>query len=136
MGKLVRAAVDRDVVAPEWIKNGAVPLGIERVILPEGVPPPSSPSNKPWVSLQGWTPDVSNYKSFLENKQLAFDELKRELEAGFLRMDCSIEALEAVEGKLHPSKIAALVKETHGSCLLYTSPSPRDGLLSRMPSSA
>ena len=24
----------------------------------------------------------------------------------------------------------------HGSCLLYTSPSPRDGLLSRMPSSA
>ena len=26
--------------------------------------------------------------------------------------------------------------ETVGSCLLYTSPSPRDGLLSRMPSSA
>ena len=25
---------------------------------------------------------------------------------------------------------------THSSCLLYTSPSPRDGLLSRMPSSA
>ena len=27
-------------------------------------------------------------------------------------------------------------KYTHNSCLLYTSPSPRDGLLSRMPSSA
>ena len=26
--------------------------------------------------------------------------------------------------------------ETEGDCLLYTSPSPRDGLLSRMPSSA
>ena len=26
--------------------------------------------------------------------------------------------------------------ERHASCLLYTSPSPRDGLLSRMPSSA
>ena len=26
--------------------------------------------------------------------------------------------------------------DTHGTCLLYTSPSPRDGLLSRMPSSA
>ena len=26
--------------------------------------------------------------------------------------------------------------ERDGSCLLYTSPSPRDGLLSRMPSSA
>ena len=26
--------------------------------------------------------------------------------------------------------------DTGGTCLLYTSPSPRDGLLSRMPSSA
>ena len=26
--------------------------------------------------------------------------------------------------------------EEYGDCLLYTSPSPRDGLLSRMPSSA
>ena len=29
-----------------------------------------------------------------------------------------------------------LFDEIKGSCLLYTSPSPRDGLLSRMPSSA
>ena len=29
-----------------------------------------------------------------------------------------------------------LLKLKHPSCLLYTSPSPRDGLLSRMPSSA
>ena len=29
-----------------------------------------------------------------------------------------------------------LVKRIRGDCLLYTSPSPRDGLLSRMPSSA
>ena len=28
------------------------------------------------------------------------------------------------------------IKATYGTCLLYTSPSPRDGLLSRMPSSA
>ena len=28
------------------------------------------------------------------------------------------------------------IKAQLGSCLLYTSPSPRDGLLSRMPSSA
>ena len=27
-------------------------------------------------------------------------------------------------------------KDEQGTCLLYTSPSPRDGLLSRMPSSA
>ena len=30
----------------------------------------------------------------------------------------------------------AVMKEFDGTCLLYTSPSPRDGLLSRMPSSA
>ena len=30
----------------------------------------------------------------------------------------------------------ALVKDRSLACLLYTSPSPRDGLLSRMPSSA
>ena len=33
-------------------------------------------------------------------------------------------------------KGSADFKVTHSSCLLYTSPSPRDGLLSRMPSSA
>ena len=32
--------------------------------------------------------------------------------------------------------LRALSGETHGSCLLYTSPSPRDATLSRMPSSA
>ena len=39
-----------------------------------------------------------------------------------------------------PEKIGGWVKlvaaKLYGSCLLYTSPSPRDGLLSRMPSSA
>ena len=34
------------------------------------------------------------------------------------------------------SKIAPFYYEWISSCLLYTSPSPRDGLLSRMPSSA
>ena len=36
---------------------------------------------------------------------------------------------------LQPDHLAYLIY-TSGSCLLYTSPSPRDGLLSRMPSSA
>ena len=29
-----------------------------------------------------------------------------------------------------------IIEQISGGCLLYTSPSPRDGLLSRMPSSA
>ena len=32
--------------------------------------------------------------------------------------------------------IKYLMRHWHSTCLLYTSPSPRDGLLSRMPSSA
>ena len=35
-----------------------------------------------------------------------------------------------------PNQVPLESKEDLGSCLLYTSPSPRDGLLSRMPSSA
>src|SRR5680860_735585 len=36
---------------------------------------------------------------------------------------------------LHSIEVAS-AKRPIGACLLYTSPSPRDGLLSRMPSSA
>ena len=45
-------------------------------------------------------------------------------------------ALE-LTGKLGiPQAAIRLAAERLGPCLLYTSPSPRDGLLSRMPSSA
>ena len=46
---------------------------------------------------------------------------------------------ESVTGPLPRERIASFVKDEEGrvrGCLLYTSPSPRDGLLSRMPSSA
>ena len=39
-------------------------------------------------------------------------------------------------GLLLVTGILARIPVTNNSCLLYTSPSPRDGLLSRMPSSA
>ena len=50
------------------------------------------------------------------------------IEMGYDRADCETVAVAGVD-KTFPMNI-------HGSCLLYTSPSPRDGLLSRMPSSA
>ena len=37
------------------------------------------------------------------------------------------------EANISPSEIKILI---HGTCLLYTSPSPRDLVISRMPSSA
>ena len=43
-------------------------------------------------------------------------------------------ACRAVDDALHHSSL--ILFRSLGFCLLYTSPSPRDGLLSRMPSSA
>ena len=38
---------------------------------------------------------------------------------------------------LHSASVCGVIQSTdYSACLLYTSPSPRDGLLSRMPSSA
>ena len=46
-------------------------------------------------------------------------------------------ALENVITEKNAHKVnAKIVAELANGCLLYTSPSPRDGLLSRMPSSA
>ena len=39
-------------------------------------------------------------------------------------------------GRPLPNRINYVISRTIKDCLLYTSPSPRDGLLSRMPSSA
>ena len=53
-----------------------------------------------------------------------------EVEVGYIR--CIIRVLTRNE----VSHLRETVHHHHNSCLLYTSPSPRDGLLSRMPSSA
>ena len=46
------------------------------------------------------------------------------------------EALKAVKTITDEISKSSLEKEALEACLLYTSPSPRDTLLSRMPSSA
>ena len=61
-----------------------------------------------------------------------------ECEADQLRQmqDRNIKLLAQVARDLTLESIEHRVAERAGGCLLYTSPSPRDGLLSRMPSSA
>ena len=44
--------------------------------------------------------------------------------------------LERLRQNVAQEKSPGFVIHRDGTCLLYTSPSPRDGLLSRMPSSA
>ena len=62
---------------------------------------------------------------------LNFDSLEVSVPAGTVE---SIERLPWIRQARHP--VAATPAGQFDSCLLYTSPSPRDGLLSRMPSSA
>ena len=47
-----------------------------------------------------------------------------------------VEWLVKPDGILDPRRWFVIIVDMFGNCLLYTSPSPRDGLLSRMPSSA
>ena len=49
----------------------------------------------------------------------------------------SFYAVDGWDTFLQPGHVCLIEQVTnHSDCLLYTSPSPRDGLLSRMPSSA
>ena len=69
-------------------------------------------------------------------KQREIDEVKsREVEEVNEHADPQVGELEnATEASSSASEITPAANDI--SCLLYTSPSPRDGLLSRMPSSA
>ena len=68
------------------------------------------------------------------------------LEVKNLQVDFTTDSKKAVHAvrdasfSVYPGQWVAIVGESGSgkstSCLLYTSPSPRDGLLSRMPSSA
>ena len=49
---------------------------------------------------------------------------------------CTVGQLKSALVAEHPELAAMVDRSAFSVCLLYTSPSPRDGLLSRMPSSA
>ena len=44
--------------------------------------------------------------------------------------------IDQLVGRVDPTRVIARINDQDISCLLYTSPSPRDATLSRMPSSA
>ena len=63
----------------------------------------------------------------------AFYETLKKL--GYSKTDYFISVLGCNDKKMRKLNLMFRSKDT-STCLLYTSPSPRDGLLSRMPSSA
>ena len=83
--------------------------------------------------------DISSYPEFLP--WCAAARIRKEVQKGEVKQ---VEADLIISFKVFREKFGSLVLldpakcviETDYICLLYTSPSPRDGLLSRMPSSA
>ena len=52
------------------------------------------------------------------------------------KLEFALALAEAKGDQRRCSQLRDRIADLGGNCLLYTSPSPRDGLLSRMPSSA
>ena len=95
------------------------------------------------IAAPGWQPSRAIGSPLRNRKTDLFEQMRRRAEAKSLDgADASV--IRSVPGQdtirvailrvdfLHDSGGSA----SSGDCLLYTSPSPRDGLLSRMPSSA
>ena len=91
----------------------------------------------------------SNHNHLIETTKKSFNkliELKKEIEETKIRekgitddnewIKDSLNQLELLDPKLGEEEKLNRTKLFLNNCLLYTSPSPRDGLLSRMPSSA
>ena len=98
-------------------------------------------------AMENWITDMSLEQSLGADIVTAM-KAKDQTKLTALRMlktaltNKNIEKGRALEGAEELQVVSMLVKQRRDSidqftnCLLYTSPSPRDGLLSRMPSSA
>ena len=68
----------------------------------------------------------------MDHKEILHQGLRRQRDALFAKLDGLPEREVRLPRTPTGTNLLGLLKH----CLLYTSPSPRDGLLSRMPSSA
>ena len=64
------------------------------------------------------------------------DGIPPEFSSDFYKSDFDQDFIDNIRATIERDPNRALDPMDTGGCLLYTSPSPRDGLLSRMPSSA
>ena len=95
-------------------------------------PKPAAPSPPSAVAEGAEVPDIGELLAKLQQTRKSVETIDALLaDPGALLSEDEAKRLE-LEATIAQTKDRALI----GLCLLYTSPSPRDGLLSRMPSSA
>ena len=89
------------------------------------------------ISFSGENPMHSSAIAQMEQQKEEIASLKEELQAKDRELEAQNIELEAKESELEEQRREnEQLRLQQQPCLLYTSPSPRDGLLSRMPSSA
>ena len=138
--------LDKVVSAPELtglqrFKNQALDLGISGVDKLQGLQ--SAVADKGILSMEGaklasipatqGAMDLGIAETRRFNKQQIIDDALSALEEG---ADSASRALAIRQSMEAYGFTEDEIVDTISACLLYTSPSPRDGLLSRMPSSA
>ena len=77
-----------------------------------------------------------NKREAKEFVELFFEKIRESLESGESVKLSGFGGFSVRDKKSRPGRNPKTGEEVPVTCLLYTSPSPRDGLLSRMPSSA
>ena len=82
------------------------------------------------INNKGGDPSLKRIGNFIKEARLSKNQSIEELASDLKIGAHQLEAIEEGNEEKLPEKV--FIK----ACLLYTSPSPRDGLLSRMPSSA
>ena len=109
-------AGDPETEVTQWLK-GTAPMGILRPIKPTGVFPILSELER--ERAQRSYPDAvperkgfTNYQCYEQNRDLADDQFDREVRKGYVETSFSRRTLEKTYGKIVPSKIAAIVKDT------------------------
>ena len=115
LGALVELADDPDKAVPQWLQS-FTPLGIEHDILALGIFPRLTPEEQE-LAIRASAPvdyaslgHLTNYSSYSDYRDLADQELRRELQAGFAISAPTRAELEAVVGPLDLSKVGVIVK--------------------------
>ena len=109
--------------------------GVSGIDYLQRVPPDHLPS-KVGGEARGFTGHIDEFgeleKMLKRNIKKGLKLMCREIEMGVAAAQHAIANSAVGAGSYEPERIGTMF----GSCLLYTSPSPRDATLSRMPSSA